>query len=384
MTAYVGKRLVQMLITFVLFQTLIFFLLQAQPGDIGNQFMGNPRITPAAREAIMRQFGLDRPIHIQYLTYIKNFWTGNLGISWSQFPHPVSEIIMERLPRTVFLFMSATLLSFWLGFTSGKVLAWKRGGFVEYSSTLIGVILYTVFTPWFGLMMIWIFAFKMGLFPIGKFLTPLKWRGADFSANQVFGLMMLTATILLLAIFALYAFTQKTVTYKRQRIRTVGLVAIFALFILYWVTVQSGMATYALDIAHHLILPVITVTLIGYAGTMLLTRNSMLETLREDYILTARAKGLPEKIVRNKHAARNALLPVVTSLVYGIAGTISGGIITETIFSWPGIGLTYLDAVGLEDIPLATGILLIIGALSLLAHLVADLLYAYLDPRIRY
>jgi peptide/nickel transport system permease protein len=144
------------------------------------------------------------------------------------------------------------------------------------------------------------------------------------------------------------------------------------------------MRPYALDILQHTMLPVLTLTLVAFAGIMLLTRSSMLETLREDYILTARAKGLSEKVIRDKHAARNALLPVVTSLVLALAFVISGGIITETVFSWPGIGRMLFDAVVLEDIPLAMGALSIIAVLALIGHLIADILYMYLDPRIRY
>ena len=133
-----------------------------------------------------------------------------------------------------------------------------------------------------------------------------------------------------------------------------------------------------------MVLPVAVLTLISFAGTMLLMRSSMLETIREDYVMAARAKGLPESVIRDKHAARNALLPVVTSLVFSLAFAIDGGVITETIFSWPGIGLTLLDSVVEEDIPLAVGALVITGFFALVAHLVADILYVYLDPRIRY
>jgi peptide/nickel transport system permease protein len=146
----------------------------------------------------------------------------------------------------------------------------------------------------------------------------------------------------------------------------------------------SGFSEFAIDILSHLVLPVLTVTLIAYAGTMLLMRTSMLETLKEDYILSARAKGLPDKMVRDKHAARNALLPVWTSLVFGIGGAISGGIVTESIFSWPGVGLTLLSASQAADIPLALGALTVIGVLTLISHLVADIGYAFIDPRIRY
>ena len=144
------------------------------------------------------------------------------------------------------------------------------------------------------------------------------------------------------------------------------------------------MGVYALDILRHLALPIMTLTLISFAGTMLLTRNSMLETLREDYIMAARAKGLPEKVIRDKHAARNAMLPVITSLVFSLAFALDGGVITESVFSWPGMGRTLLIAASTEDIPMAVGALVFTGTLALTAHLVADILYAYLDPRIRY
>jgi peptide/nickel transport system permease protein len=117
---------------------------------------------------------------------------------------------------------------------------------------------------------------------------------------------------------------------------------------------------------------------------MLVMRNTMLETMREDYVMAARAKGLPERVVRDRHAARNAFLPVFTALIISIPFAISGGIITETIFSWPGMGLTLLSAVQNEDIPMAMGALSFIGVLALLAHLVADVAYSFLDPRIRY
>ncbi len=117
---------------------------------------------------------------------------------------------------------------------------------------------------------------------------------------------------------------------------------------------------------------------------MLVMRDTMLEIVREDYITTAKAKGLPDKVVRDKHAARNALLPLITNFVISLGFTMSGGIITETMFSWPGMGLTYLEALNSQDIPLLVGLLVFTGIFVLIAHLVADILYAFLDPRIRY
>jgi peptide/nickel transport system permease protein len=140
---------------------------------------------------------------------------------------------------------------------------------------------------------------------------------------------------------------------------------------------------YVWDIAHHTMLPVLTLGLVAFGATMLLTRSAMLETLGEDYIMTARAKGLPDWQIRDRHAARNAMLPVTTALVLALAFVIGGGIVTETIFSWPGIGLLFLQAINVSDIPLAVGVLAITGVLALIGHLVADILYAVLDPRIR-
>ena len=151
--------------------------------------------------------------------------------------------------------------------------------------------------------------------------------------------------------------------------------------IVFWMV--SPMSVYAADIAYHTVLPVTTLTLVFYAAITLLTRSSMLETMTEDYIFTARAKGGPEKAIRDRHEARNALLPVRTSFVLAIAFVIGGGIVTESIFSWPGLGLTLLSAVQTEDVPVAMGALAFIGVLALFAHLIADILYAFLDPRIR-
>jgi len=371
----------QIILVLIVFQTLLFFLLQSQPGGIEYQFIGNPDIPPEAKQMIIARLGLDKPLGEQYLNYLKNFLTGNLGVSFVLYPRPVLDIIIERAPRTIFLFLTATLVSFYTGFILGKILAWRRGGLIEYSVTLGGAFLYTVFTPWFGLVMIWIFSFKIGLFPVGKFLDPAKWRGAPVNANYVFNRMLLTGLAFAVLLAVLYVVTRKLGQWK-DLARWGGVVVLGAVTAGVWYV--SGFGAYALDIVSHVILPTLTLTLVAFAGTMLLTRNSMLETLREDYILTARAKGLSERVVRDKHAARNALLPVVTSLVLGLASVISGGIITETIFSWPGMGLTLLSAAQQKDIPLAMGALTFVGILALIAHLVVDILYAYLDPRIRY
>jgi peptide/nickel transport system permease protein len=295
----------------------------------------------------------------------------------------VIDIIKERLPRTLVLFLSASIISFWAGFVTGKILAWRRGGFIEYASTIAGVTLYTVFTPWFALMMIWLFAVYLDWLPAGKFLDPMEWLEADISANAVFLRMIWTALIALIVMFIGFIFSNRVEPRFRFPIRAVSVVLPFGAGVYYWAA-MTPYGLLALDILSHLILPVLTVTAIAYGGTMLLMRTSMLETLREDYILTARAKGLPDKVVRDKHAARTALLPVWTGLVFSLGNSVSGGIITETIFSWPGLGLTLLNSALVADIPVAMGTLTIVGIMTLLSHLVADIGYAFLDPRIRF
>ena len=382
MAKYLLKRLAQILVTLFVFLTLVFFIVNAQPGDVSNFYALNPDVPPETRERLQDLFGVNEPLWKQYLVHIRNTFTGNFGISFSHYPRSVADVIMERLPRTVVLFMTATALSFYLGFALGKILAWRRGGWFEYTSTVGGVTLYTVFTPWFGLMMIWLFAFKAGWLPIGKFLDPILWREAPIDANTVFNQMILTAFVVSIVVFAVFVITGQRRMGNARIIRIASIVLASLAVVGVWVS--SGTAVYAWDIVRHMVLPVVTLTLISFAGTMLLTRNSMLETMREDFVMAARAKGLTERAVRDKHVARNALLPVVTSFIFSLAFAVDGGVITESIFSWPGMGQTLVSATLTEDLPLAVGAFVFVGIFVLVAHLVADILYAYLDPRIRY
>jgi peptide/nickel transport system permease protein len=372
-----------MFITLILFQVLTYLLIDAQPGDIADLLTQNPDIPPGEVQRLRSDLGLDRPPLVRMVSYIGNFYVGNLGVSFQRYPTPVTDIIVERLPRTIVLFLTANIVAFWAGYVTGKILAWRRGGFVEYGSTIIGVGLYTVFLPWFALMMIWLFAVTLDWFPPGKFIDPILWlEPGTPTTNEVFIRLLYTTVIALAVMFVGFGLSNRAPRKQRLPIRFASLLLPLAGWVAFWLA--SGWAPLAWDMLSHLVLPVLTLTLWSYAGTMLLMRTTMLETLREDYILTARAKGLPDKAVRDKHAARNALLPVWTGLVFGITASISGGIVTETVFSWPGIGLAYLQAAIAEDIPVAMGILTILGVLTLVAHLVVDIGYAFLDPRIRY
>jgi peptide/nickel transport system permease protein len=383
MTGYILRRTGQILITLFIFFTLAFFLIQAQPGSYASFYSFNPQVPPEARAQVEAAFGLDKPLWQQYLIHLKNYGTGNFGVSFGHYPDTVVQVIAERLPRTVMLFLTATVVSFYAGFFLGKAIAWKRGGVLEYTATISGAVLFTVFTPWFGLMMIWLFAYKLDWFPLGKFLDPLVWRTATVDANTIFNGMLYTGLGFGLFVLAAFLVVSKVVRRGRRGMVLLPLFAVVGLAVplVWWL---SGTGYLALDILSHMVLPVVTLTLVSFAGTMLLTRNSMLETIREDYIMVARAKGLPEKVVRDRHAARNALLPVVTSFVFSLAFAIDGGVIIEGIFSWPGMGQTLLSAVLSEDMPLAIGAFVFVGIFALVAHLVADVLYVFLDPRIRY
>ena len=382
MIAYLVRRLWQMALTLFLILTVTFLLVQAQPGDYASFYALNPDLPPDVREQIKATFGLDKPLWQQYLIHMRNTFTGDFGVSFGHFPRPVLDVLAERLPRTIVLFVSATAASFYIGFLLGKAIAWRRGGILEYAATISGATLFTMFTPAFALMMIWIFAFRLGWFPVGKFLDPLVWRDTEVAANTVFSLMLITAAVF--TTFALWVAFTLGRTQRAGVRRLAAPVVLAGALVVPIVWGMSSIGFLALDILKHMVLPIVTLTLISFAGTMLLTRNSMLETIREDYVTAARAKGLPDKQVRDRHAARNALLPVVTSLVYSLIFAIDGSVIVESIFSWPGTGMTLLEAVRSEDLPLVMGAIVFIGLMSLLAHLIVDMLYAFLDPRIRY
>ncbi|MDE0121483.1 MAG: ABC transporter permease [bacterium] len=381
------RRLIQMVFLFLVFLTVTWFLLYILPGDsVALKYAGNPNIPPQAREVAMERLGLDKPVLIQFRDYMFNFFQGDLGVSFNQYPRPVVDIIAERLPRTLVLFLAALVTYYWAGFVAGKYLAWRRGNRGEMLITVSGVGLYSMFLPFFALMLIWLFSVQLGLLPLSKFLDPEQWRDAPFMANQVFMRLFWVTLAGGIAMFGASFFALRTRSRRLERGLKWGGFVLAAVWILfYWWGTESGQAmrVYAGDIGFHMILPVLTLTLIAFAGVMLLTRSSMLETLREDYILTARAKGLPEGMVRDRHAARTALLPVVTSLVLAVATVIDGGVITEAVFSWPGMGEILISSVLSEDIPVAVGAFSFIGIMALVGHFVVDVLYGLLDPRIR-
>lgn len=382
MWKYILRRTAQIIVTLFLYLLITYFLLDAQPGDMTLQYM-NPRFTETQRQALRVRLGLDKPVTERFVMWVGNMLRGELGDSFSE-SKPVMDILRERAPRTIFLFLTAALTTFGVGYYLGRLLAWQRGTKTEYGITVFGAVMYSIFTPWFALMMVWFFGYQLKWFPLGKFLDPVIWRGIpkDLNANMIFNRMMLTAFLVCAALFVLIFLVRRFAPNRAKQIIPGVIFMVLVIAALAWVSYPY---TYlAGDIMRHLILPVLTLTLVNFSGTMLLTRTSMLETLREDYIMGARAKGITERQVRDQHAARNAMLPVFSNFIIGLPFIVAGGIITETIFSWPGMGLTLLQAATTNDIPLIMGTWLFIGILSLTAHLVADIAYVFIDPRIRY
>jgi peptide/nickel transport system permease protein len=320
---YIFRRMIQIIIIFFVILTVLFLLFRLAPGDPVSRMI-DPDMTPEDAEVLISQLGLDQPLWTQYVYYVKNFFTGNFGNSF-HYGQPVVRIIGNRLPNTILLFTSSIILSALVGIFLGKIASWHKGKKTDTWMTIGALVTHTVFLPWLALILIWVFAYKLDWFPITGMISEEVWLDPD-----------------------------------------------------------AGMLAKFLDVLHHMVLPLGTLFLIHFGSYLLIMRSSMLETLKEDYILTARAKGLEEKVIRDHHAAPNAALPVVTSVGLSLAFSINGGALTETVFTWPGIGRELVFSVSHNDYPLAQASFLLIAIVVLLSNLVVDVLYAYLDPRIRY
>lgn len=320
---YIARRVVQIVVIFFVILTVLFLLFRLAPGDPVSRMI-DPDMTPEDAEHLISQLGLDEPLWAQYLIYIRNFFTGHFGYSF-HYGEPVVKIIGNRLPNTILLFTTSIIISALVGVFLGKIASWHKGEKSDAGMTIGALVTHTLFLPWLALIMIWVFGYKLGWFPINGMISEEVWLDPD-----------------------------------------------------------SGFLAKALDVLYHMVLPLATLFLIHFGAYLLIMRSSMLETLKEDYILTARAKGLEEKVIRDHHAAPNAALPVVTSVGLSLAFSINGGALTETVFTWPGIGRELVFSVSHNDYPLAQASFLLIAIVVLISNLVVDVLYAYLDPRIRY
>jgi peptide/nickel transport system permease protein len=321
---FIGRRISFYLLAFWVSITLNFLLPRLMPGDpasaIFARFQGQAR--PETIDAMKKAYGLsDDPLIEQYWTYLTHTLRGDLGISISSFPTPVIDVIQTSFAWTLLLGLVALLLSFIIGSILGVIGAWRRNGFVD--SALPPFLLFTGSFPYF-----WLATVALFLLGFKYDLLPLRHAYAD-GLSPAFSLEFISSVI------------------------------------------------------RHLILPAGTIILVSLGGWMLGMRNAMISVLAEDYITMAEAKGLPERRVMYRYAARNALLPSVTAFGMALGFVISGALVTEVVFAYPGLGNSLLTAVRNLDYPLMQGIFLMITVAVLVANLIVDLLYIRLDPRVR-
>ncbi len=326
MGAYAARRLLGAIPLLLGIATIIFFVLNLAPGDPASMYF-NPSIPPEVIEQMRRNLGLDQPLYIQYFRWLIAFFTGDWGQSFAQ-SRPVADVLMDALPNTLILTGTALVLVFLIGIVSGVYQGVRQHSWGDRVLSIVALFFYSMPSFWLGLMLMLVFSLK---------------------AHQ-WGLP-----------FALPATGITSVDYD----------------------FMNG-GEKIVDRLMHLILPVMTLTLVLAAGIARYTRGQMLEVIRQDYIRTARAKGLPERTVILKHALRNSLLPVITLLGLYLPFLFSGAVFVEVIFSWPGMGRVIVDAIFQRDYPVVMATSFIFAVMVVIGNLVADLLYAVADPRIGY
>jgi peptide/nickel transport system permease protein len=313
-------RFAQMVFVLWVVATLLFFMFRLMPGDPSAAYIDST-FTEEQIAQLRRTFGLDRPLHAQYAIYLQNLLIGEFGESFHQ-RRPVLEILGGVLANTVVLTLSALLVAYAFGTLTGAWLAFKRGTWME-AVAIPGVLTLRAAPEfWLGMVLLAVFAFKLGWFPSGGANSP----GAMFPSE--------------------------------------------------WSRIASG------DFLWHLALPAATLALYLQGLPLLLMRSNMLDVMSEDFITMARMKGLSNWSVIVRHGARNALLPVATAFALGFGASIGGNVVVETVFSWPGLGKLLVNAVAASDYPVAQGAFLLITVVLVTMNFVADLLYSLLDPRV--
>jgi dipeptide transport system permease protein len=334
MLTYVLRRAALIIPTFIGVTLLAFALIHLIPGDPVENLSGERGMDPARRERLLREFGLDRPLAVQYATYVRQVLKGDLGISLTTH-EPVLDEFLTLFPATIELAFFAMLLAVCIGLPAGILAALKRNTVADYAVMGVSLTGYSMPIFWWALLLILFFSVQLGW-------TPVSGRIAvEFDVPASTGLMLID-------------------------------------------TLRSGEPGAFRSALSHLILPAIALGTIPLAVIARMTRSSMLEVLREDYVRTARAKGLPYWRVVLIHALRNALIPVITVIGLQVGLLLSGAILTETIFSWPGVGNWLIHGVQSRDYPVVQGGILLVASIVISVNLIVDLLYGVINPRIRH
>jgi peptide/nickel transport system permease protein len=321
---YLGRKLVAAVISFAMLLVVGFIIFSLMPSD-PVEALTRGRPTSAKQMAfLIKQLGLNQPVWERFGHFVLNTVQGHLGYSW-QFDTPVSTLILQRLGPTLLLMGSSTIVSVLLGMWLGIHSGWRPGSLLDRASTGTAITLWSVPTFWLGIILLVVFSVGFGpippLFPAGGMSTPGTPGGLD--------------------------------------------------------------PAHILDVLRHLVLPCLTLVLVVFAQYQMIMRSSMLDETGNPYLLTARAKGLRDAEVRQRHAVPNALLPSVTLIFLQVGTMISGAITVETVYSWPGLGYLTYQALEIPDLPLLEGTFIIFSASVIVFNLLADLLYRYLDPRVR-
>ena len=334
MLRFVLTRLGLVIPTFLGIILLTFVLIRLVPGDPVEVRVGERGISPERHAELLHQMGLDRPLYVQFFDYVGGVLQGDLGVSVIT-QRPVMEEFLTLFPATVELAIFALIFSTLIGLPAGVLAAVKRGS--VYDHVVMGTSLtgYSMPIFWWGLLLILFFSVDLGWTPVAKRLSD------DYFVDEVTGFMLID-------------------------------------------TLLSDEKGSFLNALHHLILPTIVLGTVPLAVTARMTRSAMLEVLGEDYIRTARAKGLGVYRIVAIHALRNALVPVVTVIGLQVGTLMGGAILTESVFSWPGIGKWLVESISRRDYPALQGGVLVIAALVMATNLVVDLMYGLLNPRIRH
>lgn len=315
------RRLLQAVVIVYLVATVVFFLIHLAPGD---PFTGaeDPNISQALRDQRRAAYGLDRPLPEQYLRYMGKLAKGDLGES-IYLSRPVAEVMGQAVPNTLLLMGTAILLSFAAGVGIGMIQIARRGSVGERFLTTGSLFFYSMPDFWLALVALLVFAYWIPIFPVGGIVDPVM--------------------------FAYFTPYEKLI-----------------------------------DVLWHLVLPAATLTVLTSAGIARYQRSALLDVVNQDFIRTARAKGVTERVVMTRHALRNAVLPVITLLGLSFPALLGGAVFVEKVFSWPGMGLVAVNALSTRDYPLVVGCVLVGATMASLGSMVADLLYMIVDPRLRH
>jgi len=330
---YIIKRLAMLVPVMLGVSIIAFSLIHLAPGDPARTMLGE-RATQEQLNEIREKYGLDKPIYVQYGIWLNGVLHGDLGRSITTHEEVAKEI-GDRFPNTVELTIAAMIFAIIVGVFAGIISATKQYSITDY--TFMGVALFGISMPvfWLGIMLMMIFGVFLGWLPIGGRIDLL------IPFQRVTGFMVFDSII-------------------------------------------TGNFPALISVLRHLILPAIALGTIPMAMIARVSRSSMLEVLRQDFIRTERAKGLSERMVIYKHAVRNAMVPVVTVIGLNVGLLLAGAILTETVFSWPGIGRLVVNAVYERDYPLVVGCILVFAIAFVIVNLITDILYTRIDPRIQY